>query len=114
MIRSTQLAQIIHHENRSELLSFLWSLTDDEKLMLVPYVQSLNQEYVVREASRSLAVDTKVQMLSMASFVCFGREAFEQLHVDAYLLNERTLAQVLPWYCPGWFSDYVNAYAETH
>ena len=114
MIRSTQLANIILNESTPELLSFLWSLTDDERLMLAPYLQSLNQDYMSGEASRSADVCAKVQMLTIASFVCLDRTAFEQRRVDAYLLNESVLSQVLPWHCPGWFSDYVNQYAATH
>lgn len=118
MIRPTQLAQLVIHERATELIPFLRSLTEDEKLTLIPYLQTLNQEYLGyggREATRSRrATEAQRRMLGVASLVCLDRDSFASLNVHYQVLNERVLNRVLPWYCPGWFSDYVNHYATDH
>ena len=118
MTCQTEFAKLLLSEQTDELIPFLQSLTEGEKLTLIPYLQVLNQEYLEyygQGYTRSRqATDAQVRMLGLASFVCLDRESFENLNVHNYLLNVSVLENVLHWYCPAWFSDYVNHYAESH
>ena len=118
MTRQTQLTKILIHEQRSLLIPFLQALTETEKLTLIPYLQVLNQEYLEYDGQGYTrgrrASDTQVRILGLASFVCLDQESFEKINVHYQVLSEGVLEDVLPWYCPAWFSDYVNHYAASH
>ena len=118
MTRQTQLTKILIHEQTPLLTPFLQSLTEAEKLTLIPYLQVLNQEYLEYYGQGYTrgrrATDAQVRILGLASFVCLDRESFEKINVHYQVLSENVLDAVLPWYCPAWFSDYVNHYAANH
>ena len=118
MTRQTQFTKILVHEQLPLVIPFLQSLTEAEKLTLIPYLQVLNQEYLTYYGQGYTrgrkATDTQGRMLGLASFVCLDRESFEKVNVHYQILQEHVLETVLPWYCPAWFSDYVNHYAENH
>ena len=118
MTRQTQFTKILLREEGSALISFLQSLTETEKLTLIPYLQVLNQEYLTYDGQGYTrgrrATEAQARILGLASFVCLDRESFEKVGVHYQVLNEEVLETVLPWYCPAWFSDYVNYYAESH
>lgn len=117
MTHHTQLIKLLINKEATQLVPFLRSLTEEAKLTLIPYLQTLNQDYLAYQSKcpRSRrASDVQVRMLALTSFVCLDRDRFEQLNVHHQLLQERVLQTVLPWYCPAWFSDYVNHYAEDH
>lgn len=118
MTHHTQFIKLLITEEATQLIPFLRSLTEEAKLTLIPYLQTLNQDYLAyqsQECPRSRrASDVQAHMLAVASFVCLDRDSFEKVHVSDQLLQERTLKTVLPWYCPAWFSDYANHYAEDH
>ncbi len=118
MTHQTQLTKLLMHEQLRALIPFLQSLTEADKLTLIPYLQVLNQEYLEYYGQGYTrgrkATDTHVQILGLASFVCLDRESFEKIDVHDQILHERVLESVLPWYCPAWFSDYVNHYAASH
>ena len=118
MTHHTQFAKLLINEQTQALIPFLRSLTEEAKVTLIPYLQALNHDYLRYEDQVGTrcrrATDGQVRMLGIASFVCLDRESFEQINVHHHLLPERVLASVLPWFCPAWFSDYVNRYAEDH
>ena len=118
MTRQTQFTKIVIHEQLTLLIPFLQSLTEAEKLTLIPYLQVLNQEYLTYYGQGYTrgrrATDTQVHILGIASFVCLDRESFEKANVHDQVLQEGVLETLLPWYCPAWFSEYVNHYAESH
>ena len=118
MTHHTQFIKLIIKEKAAQLTPFLQSLTEAEKLTLIPYLQTLNHDYLPyqdRGDTRSRkASEAQAKMLVLTSFVCLNRDSFEQVSGPELLLQERTLKTVLPWYCPTWFSDYLNHYAEDH
>ena len=118
MTRQTQLTKILIHEQSSLLIPFLQALTEAEKLTLIPYLQVLNQEYLAYYGQGYTrgrrATETQVRILGLAALVCLDRESFEKISVHYQVLSEEVLEGILPWYCPAWFSDYVNHYAESH
>ena len=118
MTHHTQFIKLLINEQSAQLIPFLRSLTEAAKLTLIPYLKTLNHDYLAYQdkgGSRSRrASDAQARMLALASFVCLDRDSYEQVNVPDCLLQERVLETVLPWYCPAWFSDYVNHYAENH
>ena len=118
MTRQTQFTKLLLHEQQRLLIPFLQSLTEADKLTLGPYLQVLNHEYLHFHGQGYTrgrkATDTQAHLLGLASFVCLNREDFENINVHDQVLHEQVLEAVLPWYCPVWFSDYVNHYAESH
>ena len=118
MTHHTQFIRLLIDEQADQLTPFLQSLTEAAKLTLVPYLQTLNRDYLTFQNEGCCrgrrASDVQAHMLTLTSFVCLDRDSFEQLRVHDQLLQERVLKTVLPWYCPAWFSDYVNHYAENH
>ena len=118
MTQQTQFTKILIHEQGRALIPFLQSLTEADKLTLIPYLQVLNQEYLSYYGEGYTrgrkATETQVQILGLASFVCLDRESFEKINVHYQVLHEGVLESVLPWHCPAWFSDYVNHYAANH
>lgn len=118
MTHHTQFAKLLISEQSSHLIPFLQSLTEESKITLIPYLQALNHDYLRLEdkgCQRSRrATEVQVRMLALASFVCLDRQSFEKINLHYHLLQERVLEGVLSWFCPAWFSDYVNHYAEEH
>ena len=118
MTCQTHLTKILIREQRSLLIPFLQSLTESEKLTLIPYLQVLNQEYLEYSGQGytrgGRATDRQARILGLVSFVCLDRESFENTNVHEQILSEGVLEEVLSWYCPAWFSDYVNHYAQSH
>ena len=118
MTHHTQFTKLLLNEQAAQLIPFLQSLTEAAKLTLIPYLHTLNHDYLTyqdSECTRSRkASDVQAKMLVLTSFVCLDRDRFEQVSGHELLLQERMLKTVLPWYCPTWFSDYLNHYAEDH
>ena len=118
MTHYTQFIKLLLNEQSAQLIPYLQALSEPAKLNLIPYLQTLNQDYLTYQGegySRSRrASDIQAQMLALTSLVCLDRDSFEQIDVHDQLLQEKVLKMVLPWYCPAWFSDYVNHYAENH
>ncbi|MGB3851174.1 MAG: DUF6493 family protein [Tunicatimonas sp.] len=118
MIHHTQFFRLLANERIGPLIPFLRSLTEVHKITLAPYLQALNEDYLTFSAENGprgrRASSVQAQMLALASFVCLDRASLVRTNVPDLLLQERVLDAVLPWYCPSWFSDYVNDYAEAH
>ena len=115
MIANTYFTRLLVSEQISELIPYLQTLTEKEKLTFSPYLQSLNEAYLVRdERGYVRATETQAKMLGLASLVCLDRSEFEAIRIHPWVLSPAALDRVLPWYCPGWFSDFVNRYAESH
>jgi len=49
-------------------------------------------------------------ILGLAAFICFNQKDFEQ-STSWRIFNRENLTDILPWYCPGWFNDYVDKLA---
>ncbi len=118
MTHHTQFIKLLINEQSDQLIPFLQSLAETSKLTLIPYLQTLNHDYLTYQNAGDVqgrrATDSQAHMLALASFVCLDRDTLEQVKVHDLLLQERVLMTVLPWYCPAWFSDFVNHYAEDH
>ena len=114
---SEQLTQIIAHQDQTTLLSFLQELPLDQRRTLVPAVKQLAKEYFEYHVNSSGNWQQKSshkqrEMLIMTAFVTMSRQEYTRLDAGGWQLNRKLLDIILPWYCPTWFSDYINALAE--
>ncbi|TPE42475.1 DUF6493 family protein [Pontibacter mangrovi] len=115
-----QLTGIIAKQKEEALLLFLRSLDAKQKKSLVPHVKKLNKEYleykpVTKGGSTtftSKATPVQRQMLGIASFVLFNLSDFDKSLAAAQVLERGVLARVIHWYCPTWFSDFINKYGN--
>ena len=113
-----QFLTIIQKENEQELISFLKSLTVDQKKKLIPQIKKLGKEY---SQIGPLGNGTYGQMngtaeqsrlVQMASFVCFNRADYDKSPYSIWMLEKERLSKIIDWYCPDWFSDFVNKQAS--
>ncbi len=112
---------ILEKSRDRELIPFLQSLTDDDKKKLVPEIKKLSKEYLdYKEVKtgfntstyKQKADQTQQSILLVTSFVCFNRKDFEKISFPGWILDEKHLRRVINWYCPDWFSDFVNKLGE--
>ncbi len=112
---------ILEKSRKLGLIPFLQSLTDADKKQLVPLIKALSKEYLEFKEVRTVlnsfsykqnANDTQRSILLISSFVCFNRKDFEKSSFPSWILDEQHLRKVIDWYCPDWFSDFVNKLGE--
>lgn len=108
------LTEIILQEDEGRLLTFLKSLTTEERKRLVPEIKKLDKhlhEFGKLEGNtygHTNGNDKQRSLLPFACFVCFGHKDFEKSNRATWMLQPSQLAKVIEWHCPGWLSDYVN------
>lgn len=115
-----QLTHLIENEREEDLIPFLRSLDPKQRKSLVPHVKKLNKEYLEyksvtldnKTTFTSIATTSQRQMLGIASFVLFNLSEFERSWAASQVLEKETLARISHWYCPPWFSDFINKYGE--
>ena len=112
-----QFAAFIEKQGESELLSLLRGLPADDKKKLTPQIKKFAKEYSefgTREDGsygRTHGTDVQCELIQLASFVCFNRTDYEKAPYSLWTLNKIHLDKVIDWYCPDWFSDFVNKQA---
>jgi hypothetical protein len=108
---------ILENEKKEEIIAFLKSLDKEQKKELLPVLKKLYRyytEFVQQPGTNSYSPRcTPVQryILGVASFVCYNHKDFEQNYTGG-VFDKETMDTILPWYCPEWFSDYVNNHAK--
>jgi len=120
MTTQEQYTLLLEQERENELIPFLKSLEPDQRKLLGSLVKKLASEYfkyneVVKNGNISYNQKaTKIQdrMLKMSVFACCNRVDFEKVDDWGWIVREETLQPILSWYCPSWFSDYLNQWAE--
>lgn len=114
------LIAIVEKEQRNEIVPFLQSLPKEQKKELVPVVKKLEKKYLTAHTVTNGNVTTFVRkgnerqriILLLSAFVCFNKAEFERFNIPASILERKILEEVIGWYCPDWFSDFVNALAS--
>ena len=113
-----QLLALISRKNENELFSFLRSYTAEEKKQLVPVIKKLikhfNEFGQLAGSSYGYINGTNEQreLLQGAAFVCFGRADYDKTPFAVWILDKKNLDKIIDWYCPVWFSDFVNKQGE--
>ena len=111
-----EFTNILENEREAELISFLQRLDKEKKKELVPALKKLYKTYSAysQEAGtttyRPKWSSPQRTILGIAGFICHTQKDFEQ--GNSGVINKETLDSILPWYCPSWFSDFINNYAN--
>jgi Family of unknown function (DUF6493) len=107
----------IESERSDQLVSLLKSLNETEKKELVPLIRKLQKEYAAYGATGKdtyghlKGSDKQREMLQIAAFVCMKRSEYEKSENPTWILSPKKINPILQWYCPLWFSDYLNGLA---
>ncbi|MES1219945.1 MAG: DUF6493 family protein [Bacteroidota bacterium] len=119
MNSATELfTSLIEKGKEEKVISFLQTVTSEQKKELVPVIKTLAKEY---NQFGSLGgnsygyIKGKEEhrvLLQIASFVCFNKADYEKSHFSIWMLDPDRLNKVIDWYVPGWFSDFVNKQAD--
>lgn len=116
-----QYISILEKSGEKDLISFLQSLSDADKKKLVPDLKKLSKQYFEYKqvnlelnsyTYRYKADEKQVRILLIGCFVCMNRSDFEKTSFPGWILDEKYLRDVIDWYCPVWFSDFVNGLVQ--
>lgn len=116
-----QFLTILENSRETDLIFFLQSLSNEDKRKLVGDIKKISKEYLdykeVKTGAnttqyRQKANDKQRTILLITAFVCCTRQEFEKTDYPSWILNKEHLSRVIDWYCPAWFSDFVNKLAE--
>ncbi|MEO6979819.1 MAG: DUF6493 family protein, partial [Mucilaginibacter sp.] len=111
MTITEQLTRIIETIQENELIPFLKSLDDKQRKALGPGLKKLQKDYskflnIDGTSSYSDSWSARQNMLAAAAFVCFNLKEFDQ-GSSWSIINRDDLNKILPWYCPGWLTEYA-------
>jgi hypothetical protein len=117
MTSAEQFSAFIEKEKKQELINFL--KTSDGKLRreLIPVLKTLSRKYnefkQLENGSYGYnATETQRNLIQLASFIVFNKKDYEKSAMSVWFLNDKGINQILEWYCPDWFSDFVNKQAD--
>lgn len=116
---SDQFTSLIERAKEEEVLAFLRALTASERKVLAPVIKKLSKEYndpIYTRTGNSTritykATDAQRNLLQLASFVCMNMADYEKSNFSIWMLGSDYLPKILGWYCPEWFSAFVNKQA---
>jgi len=107
--------RILEKGQEAKIIPFSQTLDKAQKKQLVPELKKLYKTYSEYKEDRSghyrvKWTDPQREILGIAGFVCHNQKDFTQMPGGA--LNKRVLDAILPWYCPTWFSDFINGHSN--
>lgn len=113
MTHLEQMSLLVEKSQEEELLTFLKVLDNIQKKELVPHLKKLTREYneflqTTKTSYEYRGTTTQRHILQIASFVCFGRADYEKSPFPIWIIGENVTDRILEWYCPDWFSDFIN------
>lgn len=111
-----QFISILEKESIDDLIPFLQTLDAKQKKELAAALKEVNKEYLsfitvrVDNASKLKQKASKIQreMIWITGFVCCSLSEFERIEMHVWILESAVLEKVIGWYCPDWFSEFVN------
>lgn len=112
-----ELSRLIQKEKEQDLITFLKQLSPAQKKELVPVIKKLHKEYdefkpSITGSYRYEGSEAQRTLTLYARFVCFNRVEYEKIFSAVWILEEKHLKKIINWYCPDWFSDFVNKQAN--
>lgn len=116
-----QFISILEGSKENELIPFLQSLNDETKRKLAADIKKVSKEYLdyksVETAPNTFQYKAKANeqqnnILLITSFVCCTRQEFEKSTFPSWIIDQKHLRRIIDWYCPSWFSDFVNKLGE--
>lgn len=118
MTQEEQFTCILEKGHYNSLLPFLQDLDKDQRKNLVPHIKKLSKEYLEYRPTTFFsyaqkASQTQEKMLRIAAFFCFNLTDYKKHDSFGYIITKDLVGkQILDWYCPDWFSAYINGYSQ--
>lgn len=117
MTHLEELEQLLTTEREQDIVPFLQRLTPEERIALKPGVTKLAAHYSEFVETRQNAWSSRMtisqaKMLTVATFVCYDRSAFQRTNFHFTLFREYLLDKIISWYMPDWFDEWVGDMAE--
>ncbi len=118
-----QFDAILEAEQEQAIWTFLKGLDAGQRKTLAAHLKKLAAEYLEYKKTdpqnrtgasfyfEQKATVLQKHILAAAVFVCSDRKEVDKWHLGHLLLDKATLENVLDWYCPDWFNDYINSFA---
>lgn len=111
-----QFIKIVEEEKEAELLPFLKALSKQERIALRPAFKKFNNHLMKAHPmnkgnvywSERKATDQQTELLKVADFVLSDSKSFGKHYWARHNMTKEFLDPILPWYCPTWFSDFIN------
>lgn len=98
--------------------------TNDQKKFrsLAPTIKQLAKEYLeyaevgngLHRSWKQKANDTQRDMLLYGAFFCYNQSEFSKFQLSHNILDAEKLHKIIDWFCPSWFSDFVNRLADSN
>ena len=115
MTLEEQYTSLLKNEDEKGLLTFLQSLTINDKRTFTPFVKKLGKEYSAFNEQNGRwtpkATTEQRNLLSYTFFVCYNYKEIQKEN-PAWILSREHLEKILPWYTPSWLSDYINSFGN--
>jgi hypothetical protein len=116
MTKEEQLTQILEKSRDKEIIHFLQGCTPEERKAIVPTLKKLTKYYtesvqVKPNTWSSRANDKQFFIMKCAHLVCYTRKEYETAG-SVWGMDPVFFNSMLSWYCPPWFSDFVNGMGE--
>lgn len=115
MTLQEQYTRLLEKGREKEVLTLLQSLGPEERRALVPHAQKLSKEYFkyeqVGNSYKQKASQAQNNILHYTAFVCYNQKEFAKERMG-WFLSKEFLNKMLPWYCPAWFSAYINSLVD--
>jgi hypothetical protein len=117
-----QFKEIIAKSKSNALIPFLQQLSTADKRSIASGLKTITKEYLDYHEEKSItgSVTYKVKanekqrdILLITAFVCYNKKEYSKTTYPSAILDEKYLKQLLNWYCPDWFGDFVNDLANT-
>ncbi len=113
-----QLEPLVKKEKRQKLFDFLKTLDPAQKKELVPGIKKLYKELGEYKPDilgnyKRVGSATQNELAQVASFVCMNQADYEKTFSPAWVLEPGKLEDILVWYKPTWFNNFVNKTATT-
>ncbi len=116
MTKEEQLTQLLEKSKDKEIIPFLQGCTPEERKAIVPTLKKLTKHYTesVQVKPNNWSArgnDQQFYIMKCAHLVCYNRREYESAG-SVWGMDQVFFNSMLPWYCPPWFSDFVNSMGE--
>ncbi|WP_212006534.1 DUF6493 family protein [Chitinophaga sp. HK235] len=117
MTHQEELEQLLTMERDQDIIPFLQKLSPEERKTLRPALSKLVTFYtelvpVANNSWRTRLTIRQSAMLTIATFVCYDKKAFQATSFHFTLFRENLLEQIVSWYVPDWFNEWMQEMAE--
>ncbi|QNA44273.1 DUF6493 family protein [Lacibacter sediminis] len=116
-----QFKEILAKSKSDVLIPFLQHLSNEDKRNIAAGLKAISKEYLDYYEDKTItgsynykqkANEKQRDILLITAFVCYNKKEFTKTGYPSAILDEKYLTQILGWYCPDWFSEFVNDLAK--